>query len=103
MGKRSKGAGGVTTPNPSPRTPSSSQLRVSQGLPAHAAPNEQPNQAMDPELLKFLESDLYVESTTRQGGLQQGRGKVRTEEEEEVSVCVCVCVCVCADMTESRK
>ncbi|GMH69707.1 hypothetical protein TrRE_jg4286, partial [Triparma retinervis] len=58
-------------------------LRVSQGLPAHAAPNEQPNQAMDPELLKFLESDLYVESTTRQGGLQQGRGKVRTEEEEE--------------------
>jgi hypothetical protein len=41
---------------------------------------------MNPELLKFLSSDLYVESTTKQPGeLQQGRGKVRTEEEENVS------------------
>ncbi|GMI46110.1 hypothetical protein TrCOL_g4965 [Triparma columacea] len=58
-------------------------LRVSQGLPAHPAPNEQPIKEMNPELLKFLSSDLYVESTTKQPGeLQQGRGKVRTEEEE---------------------
>mmetsp|Transcript_13830 Transcript_13830/g.28293 ORF Transcript_13830/g.28293 Transcript_13830/m.28293 type:complete len:303 (-) Transcript_13830:47-955(-) len=60
-------------------------LRVSQGLPANAAPGvstDSENTEMRPDLLEFLGKELYVESKEGKVG-EQGKGRVRTVEEEE--------------------